>query len=65
MEIVDMTVEHSHAVSTATPFTEAELNTFHTSDRKEATVVVALIASIFCIGVVIYTIVAYSVVAGF
>jgi len=60
-----MTVEHSHAAPTAAPFTEAELNTLHTSDRKEATVVVALIASIFSIGVVIYTIVVYTVVEGF
>ncbi len=59
-----MAHEHGHhdhgdqPAATASPFTAAELHTFHANDRKEATVVVALITAIFVIGVVIYTTVA-------
>jgi hypothetical protein len=51
--------DHAHqATGAPTPFTDAELHTFHANDRKEATIVVALITAIFVIGVVIYTTVA-------
>ncbi len=53
-----MTTEHAPQHATTAPFTQAELDTFHANDKKEATVFIALITSIFCIGVVIYTIVA-------
>jgi hypothetical protein len=50
-----------HAPAAAVPFTDAELHTFHTVDRKEVTFVIALITSIFVTGVVIYTTVATCV----
>ena len=60
-----MNHEHEHGVSqnatAAAPFTEAEINTFHADDKKEARIVVLLIGSIFLIGVFIYTIVASAV----
>jgi hypothetical protein len=65
-----MAHEHHHGITAhgpghaaPAPFTEAELHTFHANDRKEGTVVIALITSIFTIGVVIYTIVASVVYA--
>jgi hypothetical protein len=57
-----MSTKHGHQHATTTvPFTEAEINTFHADDRKQAGFVVMLIASIFVIGVVIYTTVATAV----
>jgi hypothetical protein len=56
-----MTTEHCHSHAAAVPFTEAEISTFHADDRKQAGFVVVLIASIFVIGVLIYTIVATAV----
>jgi hypothetical protein len=57
-----MTTEHAHPhATTAAQFTEAEINTFHADDRKQAGFVVMLIASIFVIGVIIYTTVATGV----
>jgi hypothetical protein len=51
--------DHAHQpTETPSPLTAAEIHTFHANDRKEATIVVALIAAIFLIGVVIYTTVA-------
>jgi len=51
--------DHAHqATGTPSRFTAAEIHTFHANDRKEATIVVALITAIFVIGVVIYTTVA-------
>jgi hypothetical protein len=56
-----MTTDHGHHASTAAPFTEAELNTFHADDRKQAGIIIVLITSIFLIGVMIYSIVATAV----
>jgi len=63
-----MAHEHDHGITghapehtVPVPFTAAELHTFHTNDRKEATVVIALIASIFVIGLIIYITVAAGV----
>jgi hypothetical protein len=60
-----MAHEQHHGITdhAAAPFTDAELHTFHTADRKEVTVVIALITSIFVTGVVIYTTVASYVYA--
>lgn len=51
-----------HVPAADMPFTEAELEELHAQDYKAAVRVVGLMLSIFCVGVVLYTIVVISVV---
>jgi hypothetical protein len=46
-----------------TLFTDSQWHEFHVEDKKAGTAVVALMLCIFCIGVVLYTIVAALIVA--
>jgi hypothetical protein len=50
----------THAPSTASPFTESDWEGFRSQDYAAGAAVVTLIISIFCLGVVIYSIVAWS-----
>jgi hypothetical protein len=53
--------DHTHADSAATPFSAAEEAALRSSDVQAGTYIVCLIAGIFSIGVVLYTIVLLSV----
>lgn len=52
---------HGHAGADDKPFTDLEIQTFHNQDYSAARAVVILMCGIFTIGVVIYSIVAYTV----
>jgi hypothetical protein len=55
---------HGHHGHTPSPFSELELEEFHKNDRFAGGMVVTLMAAIFSVGLVLYTIVALSVVGG-
>ena len=52
--------EHPLGHAAAAPFTDAEIAQFHAQDLYAAKVVVSLMVGIFCVGVVLYTIVAWA-----
>jgi hypothetical protein len=53
-----MTESHGQAV--AVPFSDADIEYFHGQDLYAAKVVVSLMVGIFSVGVVLYTIVAWT-----
>lgn len=55
-----MTETHHHG-STASPFTDAEIQQFHAEDLAAGKAVVSLMVGIFLVGVVLYSIVAVAV----
>ena len=58
-------MDHAEQAPVASPFTQAELDSLHTQDVAAARAVVVLMCSIFLIGVLIYSIVAYTVTMPF
>jgi hypothetical protein len=52
---------HGHAASPAAPFSEAEMEEFHKDDRHAGGAVIVLMAAIFSIGLILYTVVASTV----
>jgi hypothetical protein len=51
----------AHGSPVSAPFSDAELNGFHRDDVKAGGAVAGLMLAIFCLGVVLYLIVLYSV----
>ncbi len=51
----------SHAMTAAGPFTPGELDSLHKQDIAAGRAVVALMCSIFLLGVLIYTVVACTI----
>lgn len=57
--------EHSHhGHANDMPFSEEEIQVLHTQDISAATYVVGLMLVIFCVGVVLYSIVALITMQG-
>jgi hypothetical protein len=56
-----MTAEHTHAPSTASPFTPTDVAMFQREDRKAAAAIIGLMVSIFLMGICLYLIVCWSV----
>jgi hypothetical protein len=53
--------ESAHHAPAACPFTETDIDHFHTEDRAAGKAVVSLMVGIFLVGVVLYSIVAWAV----
>ncbi len=51
---------HSHAPVAGDLFSQTEIERLHAEDRVAGTRVVSLMVGIFCVGVVLYTIVAWA-----
>lgn len=51
---------HDHGHAAPVPFTDTEIQYFHAQDLYAAKVVVSLMVGIFSVGVVLYTIVAWT-----
>jgi hypothetical protein len=56
-------MSHEQASTGNLPFTDAEIEAFHESDRHGAAAIVCLMAGIFSLGLVLYIIVALFVAA--
>jgi hypothetical protein len=58
-----MSVTHSHPASAAAavPFTEGQLHAFHEDDKHAGGAVIVLMAAIFTIGLVLYSVIAIVV----
>jgi hypothetical protein len=52
---------HAHGAHPGLPFTEAEWRDFHESDKGAGAAIIILMSGIFTIGLVLYSIVTYTV----